>query len=40
MGPVRGVNVGGHTHNSQISGHHDYLAEMHKKAPPGTDPPF
>lgn len=28
------------THNSLISWHLDYLAEMHKKAPIGTVPPF
>lgn len=39
MGPVRGV-VSVDTHNSQISGHHDYLAEMNKKAPIATGPPL
>lgn len=39
MGPVRGV-ISADTHNSPISGHHDYLAEMHKKAPIGTGPLF
>lgn len=39
MGPVRGV-VSADTHNSQISGHHDYLAKMHRKALIGTGSPF